>query len=585
MRKILIIFIILAVGGYFALKHVMKTNLAVNNRVNNIIDRAAGLTAPVIDAFNNIKKAGIEKIDTLKNGISKETASVASKDTGKTVAIYLKHGNVINGTLLRQTKDEYVVDLKGEEFVIRASQVSRIEHKTQKDIEWPYKNDIVVKKKSGIVCDGKITKVDNEEVTLAFDEGGGSMEMGIPCKDIEYLIFAPVCNKETEETERNLKKLFPKMTMSKEGNITIFTDSYVKKAAVFKKILRSGYTETYLKFFPLFKDRKPLFQNFVVVFDDPVTYVESTGAPPYYLGFFDPTERILYLYDEFGDRIETMVFEMITGATGVVDKETADFKKVLDIDKRYDDFIDGQVKEFKDRFWKTFNLYKGTYTEKTRLVLRHELTHELFHNWGLQSVIISRPKLNKEKLIEKKKEFIETKDWEKKRKLLDEMMKMEKPKEIDMVVAQSWLAEGLATYCATEPIGSIDNELLFSFQDAMAKNKLNPIEFFTNFEKGSFNGIMPEAVYNSYAQSWLFTNFLMTKYQDQFIEYQKKMAESATAGQDNLAILLKLLNKDLPTLENEFLEYAKTYPKADDPFVKRYMENYEIWADLLSSHF
>jgi hypothetical protein len=97
--------------------------------------------------------------------------------------------------------------------------------------------------------------------------------------------------------------------------------------------------------------------------------------------------------------------------------------------------------------------------------------------------------------------------------------------------------------------------------------------------------MVSEAVLASYAQSWLFTSFLMAKYYDQFIEYQKKMAEPKNAGRDNLALLLLCLKKDLPTLENEFLEYAKTYPRAEDPSVKRYVENYSVWADLLSSHF
>jgi len=189
--------------------------------------------------------------------------------------------------------------------------------------------------------------------------------------------------------------------------------------------------------------------------------------------------------------------------------------------------------------------------------------------------------------MEKRKEFIEATDWENKKKLLDEMMKMEKPEEIEMAVAESWLAEGLATYCATEPVGKIDEDLLYTFQDAVSKKELNPIEFFTSFEKGSFVGIALKSKYNLYAQSWAFTCFLMAKYPSQFVDYQEKIAEKITKEdkKDNLTLLLACLGKNLLDLGKEFDEYMRGYQKTEDPFVKRYIEVYDIWRDLLESHF
>ena len=593
MKKVVFVIILLLVAGgilvYPKLKERLKTDLALNSRVSAITDKIDAVRDGVTASVEKFGKSCSHGKKILENMIH---TSLESGKPDKSVELTLKYGGVIRGKLLAEDVNQYVIDWGENKFAVTKQDVNSIKYITRRDVEWPYKNDIVVKKTNGVVCDGKIVGLNDKNVTLSFEEGGGGMEMDIPRSEIYSLIFAPVCNKETEETEKHIKELFPKMKTYKEGNITLFTDSYVKKAEWCQKVARTLYAELYFKFFALFKDKKPQFQNFIVIFDDPIDYVDNTGMPWYIPGYFDPSERVLYLYNMFGERIEEMLFTMLTSATETIYTEIDKKKKELNIDKRYDIFIDGMTKEFTDRFWKAHSIYKKTLTDETKATLRHELTHEIFHNWGLQSVIISKPDINKEKLKEKRKEFIDATDWQKKKKLLDEMMNMEKPEEIEMAVAESWLAEGLATYCATEPIGSIDGDLLFVFQDAVAKEELNPIEFFTGFEKGSFNGVVLKSKYNLYAQSWAFTCFLMTKYPDQFIDYQKKIAEKIAkedkkgikSKQDNLTLLLACLNKNLPDLEKEFDLYMSSYKKTEDPFVKRYMEMYDIWRDLLESH-
>ena len=587
MKKTVFIIVLLLVAGgilgYHAFKKRLSTDLAFNSRVSVIIDKINTVRDAAIASGGKFEKIYSKGKKILKNMIH---ISSESGEPNESVELRLKHGGVIRGKLLTKTGDQYVINWGGNKFVVKKQDVGSIKYITRRDIEWPYKNDIVVKKTNGVVCDGKIIGLDDKKVTLSFEEGGGEMELGIGRSEIYSLIFAPVCNKETDETEERVKELFPKMKVYKEGNITLFTDSYVKTAERCQKVARTLYTELYFKFFTLFKDRKPQFQNFIVLFDDPIDYVDNTGMPPYIPGYFDPSERVFYLYNMFGGRMEEMLFTMLTSATGAIYKEVDTKKKELNIDERYDIFIDGMTKDFTDRFWKVQNIYKKSLTDETKSTLRHELTHEIFHNWGLQNIIISRPNVNKEKLMEKRKEFIEAADWEKKKKLLDEMMKMEKPEEIKMIVAESWLAEGLATYCATEPIGGINEDLLFAFQDAVNKKELNPIEFFTGFEKGSFAGVILNSKYNLYAQSWAFTRFLMAKYPSQFIDYQEKIAEKIAKEdkKDNLTLLLACLGKDLSDLEKEFNEYMRGHQKAEDPFVKRYIEVYNVWRDLLESH-
>ncbi|MCX5667281.1 MAG: hypothetical protein NTY34_03090 [Candidatus Omnitrophica bacterium] len=585
-KAVFIIILLLAAGcilGYFIFKERMSTNLAFNSKVSIVADKIYALRDTAIASGEKFKKIISKGEKTLKNTVH---ASSGSGGPGGDVELRLKHGGVIRGKLLREADDQYMIDWRGDKFTVKKQDVKSIKNITQRDIEWPYKNDIIVRKINGVICDGKIISLDDKAVTLSFEEGGGGMELGVPRTEINSLIFAPVCNKDTDETEEHIKELFPKMKIYKEGNITLFTDSYVNTAKWCQKITRALYAELYFKFFTLFKDRKPQFQNFIVLFDDPIDYIDSTGMPPYIPGYFDPSERVLYLYNMFGERAEEMLFTMLTSATDAVYKDVEKQKKKLNIDERYDIFIDGRTKEFTDRFWRVKDIYKRSLTDETKSTLRHELTHEIFHNWGLQNIITSKPVVNKEKLIEKRKEFIEATDWEKKKKLLDEMMKMGKPEEIEMAVAESWLAEGLAAYCATEPAGGIDEDLLFTFQDAVSKEGLNPIEFFTGFEKGSFVGIALKSKYNLYAQSWAFTCFLMAKYPSQFVDYQKKIAEKITKEdkKDNLTLLLACLGKNLSDLGKEFDEYMRGYQKAEDPFVKRYIEVYDVWRDLLESH-
>jgi hypothetical protein len=163
-------------------------------------------------------------------------------------------------------------------------------------------------------------------------------------------------------------------------------------------------------------------------------------------------------------------------------------------------------------------------------------------------------------------------------------MKKEEYRDTEIASAQSWLSEGIATYCATEPIGAVDENWLFIYQDASRKGEVNPIEFLTNFRVGSFPGLVHKAVLGSYAQSWALASFLMEKYPDQFMAYQARFASDRPKdGEEELQWLLSSIGKDLPALEKEFALYMKAYPAVEDPDVKRYMRYYKVWDDLMAS--
>ena len=585
MKRLAIIAVIaLTIAGVLFFKAQLKTNLSLNARWAAVYGKIEDVRNGIVDIF----KKGGKKLQAASRVISSISAkSDLTPETTKAVKLILKHGGIIEGALLEKGKDFYVVDWKGEKTRISASQVKSAEFKTKKDVDWPYKNNIVLKKTNGIIIDGKIAKADPEAVTMAFDEGGGELEMSIKRQEIDHLIFAPVYNKHASQTEASLRTQFPKMKVYKEGNITIFTDSYDTWAKQYQKTVRAQYTDIYLKFFKVFKDRKAQNQEFIVVFDDFGDYCEyalTDGVPGWLaVGYFEPVNKVLYVFNAFGTRMEKMVFDVIVGKTGKrVDQIVNVVKK--HVDERYHIFIDGQVKELTDRYWDVYSLFRAELTELTMSVLRHEFTHEMFNGWGLQNIIVYKPNIDNAKLARKKKEILDTKDWKKKEELLMSLMNMRKPEDdIEIESAQSWLNEGLATYCETEPIGSIDKERLFTFQEMNRKTGINPIEFLTSFKIGSFRGLTHKAKLDAYAESWAFTTFLMNKYPDGFMDYQIAMAKDVAVQKDDLGILLKSLGKDLPSIEKEFVEYMRSYETVDDPDVASFMKYYNIWSDLLQS--
>ncbi len=587
MRKLVIMMIFIALivagsrAGYRAFKTELRTNLALNTTVANFTDKIDEARTGVADTFSNLKK----KCKKLFKSISIRPASRQKPVQG--IVLYFKKGGVISAKLLEKTKNAYTVEWKGEKFTIDVNKIDRVEYKTQKDLEWPHKNDVVVKRTNGVILDGEIIDVGEDKLTLLYREGGGRLELGVDRKDVEYLMFAPVYNRESREIEARLKELFPKMKFYKEGNVTIITDSYIRWVNTYKKTINAKYTELYLTFFELFKDERPQNQNFVVIFDDFLNYAEYalTDGVPFWMavGYFDPIGKVLYLFNAFGEKMEKMVFDVIVGKTGKsIDEIVGAVKKT--VDERYHVFIDGQVKEITDRYWDTYSFYKGELTAMTLETLRHEFTHEVFHNWGFQNIILSKPNIDEKELVEKKKEFLETKDCKKKEELLNSLIRIrkEEAEDLDMDAAQSWLAEGIATYCETDPIGSINEMWLFVYQEMARKNEVNPTEFLTTFKLGSFPGLCPKAMLNAYGQSWALTTFLMKKYQKEFLSYQKRLINQKHEGdEDELTWLLQCLDKDLPTLEREFSEYMATYEKVDDPDVKRFMRLHKIWSDLL----
>lgn len=501
---------------------------------------------------------------------------------GDKVALYFKDGSTMIGELVEITKDEYIINWKGQETIVFAHQVERIgspKEALQKqrvfsdeDISewWPFENDIAVRLTNSSVLDAKIKDVGEDRITLLYLVDGGSAEQDIERSKVEHLIFKPVENKESQRVEKMLKELFPKMKFHKFGNFTIVSDSDILWIKECSQVLKNAYTNIYFKFFDLLKDRKPQVQNYVVIFDSFIDFVEyavTDGVPGWMVaGYFSPEDKVLYLFNILGKEMQKILFEAMVGESGRKIDEI-----VENIDSYYDDryniFIEGEAKAVKDKYWEAYSYYKNLFREATLSTLRHEFTHQIFYNWGLQNIVLSEARKDRDKLITKKKEFLETEDYNKKAEIVKSIISMRgKGEALDMKAANSWLAEGMATYCEVSPIGSRNDQWLFLYQKAAREKRVNPIEALTVYKMGSFPGVYPESMLYMYAQSWAYVHFLMDRYPKEFMEYQRRMAKKAAEGQEDINWLLECVGKDLRTLDAEFAEYMNRFEELEDPF-------------------
>jgi len=557
------------------------------------------MKAPAIKVINLLDGARyrLNKIpEMIKRPFSKDEPLSAQKPAGEKVALYFRDGSVMKGELLSETEIEYFILWKGSEYAVYKERIERIVRGQEaseggsllsdEEIarDWPYKNDVVIRLTNRSVLDARIEDVSEDKVSIVYTiDGGGYIEQDVERSKIEYLIFKPVLNQESLEIERSLKKLFPKMTFYNEGGFTIVTDSYTTWVKKYKLTLRQVYTDLYLDFFKLFKTNHPHVQNFVVIFDDYADFLEyaiADGVPGWAVaGYFMPDEQVLYLFNVLGDRFSELLFEAFVGESGrSIDTIVERIEGV--VDKRYHIFIGGQAKKIKDKFWEAYSYYKGMYRGWTMSTLRHEFTHEVLHNWGLQSITISKTDADRDRLAEKKKEILEAGDYKKKAGLIKALISLRSSgDQPDFKAANSWLAEGMATYCETYPMGSQNNRWLYLYQDMVRNGQVYPIESLTYYKIGSFPGVCPDAMLYLYAQSWAFVTFLMARYPDEFMDYQIKMAKDAAEELQDIEWLLAATGKKLKVLQQEFEAYMNTYEEVEDPYIRDYMRVRSIFKD------
>jgi hypothetical protein len=569
----------------FTSKMIAKTGagLAVDGAVYRVKDFFAGAFPGVRDFIS--KKA-------------KEMMKARwAPDPEKAITLHLTNGSAISGEFVRETDKGYTIFWQDGEVTFYHDEIERVERGEVVEAggeylfdpevaeEWPYKSTTAVIMTNGTAIDAAVTDVSEESVSVGYEvEGGGRIEQDLERKKVEYILAKPVDNKLSRDTERRLKELFPKMSFYKEGSTTIVTDSYITWVREYRTTIRWAFRNIYLRFFKLFKGREPQIQNFVVIFDDYNDFVEyavADGVPGWMVyGYFHPDDKALYLYNFLGDKYADFLFEVLIGRTSdYINKQVDAYKEMTG--GRYEHAIEGLGDEIKDKIWRYYNMIKADLGHRTISTLRHEFAHEVFSNYGLQGVILSKTRGQKDELTRKKKEFLETKDIEKKRKMLMDLIALAgRNADIEMQAANSWLSEGAATYCETDPPGEESKLWLFTYQKMKRENAVYPIEHLTLYKIGSFPGMYPEAMFYAYAQSWALFTFLMDRYPEEFLRYQEKMASEKAEGQQDISWLLEETGKDVRTLQDEFTAYMDGYDKLEDPFAVTYEKLLNIFNEF-----
>ena len=509
--------------------------------------------------------------------------------------IYLKNGSAISCVIVSEDANFVVAKWQGGTITFNQNEIATIERKRQigdnKGIfvpeettkkDWEYENNPVIQLKNQQIIDAQVKEVRRYSIILQEDLGQGAyIDHEIEKRRIESLLFKPVRNIESDRIEERLRSQFPKMRFYRDGMVTLVTDSSGSSLKIIKKVIRDQTKTLYLEFPELFRNRQPLHQHYVVVFDSMMDYYQiaiTDGIPPWACpGYFAPTQKVLFMMNYIGDEFTDFLYEAVTGVREVMDAGGEDAKKRLD--RRYHAQIDGIVQDVKVKWENAVAFMRGLFMRETLVTLRHEITHEFFHNWGVQTIVVSKMKEPDEELIEKKRKLLETDDPKKKRELITEILGMrrkESKKEIQIEAANSWFVEGLAEYASTSALGDLNKHRLFVVKEARRKSELLPIEHLTVYKMGSFLGVADEVSLSAYAQSWSLVDFLMNQHRDGFIRYLERMAQEQAEGFEDIQWLLDEVNKGLRELEAEWHAYIDSYEEIQDPQIEQWFRVREI---------
>lgn len=149
--------------------------------------------------------------------------------------------------------------------------------------------------------------------------------------------------------------------------------------------------------------------------------------------------------------------------------------------------------------------------EQTRMTIRHEGAHQLFFTYGVHS-----------------RHHAEN----------------------------SWLIEGLATYCETVPPGGPQAQRMSVLKNAQAKDRLIPLSELVNSRspKGLYAFWGDKRVQLAYAESWALVGFLMRdRYREAFFDYLAFVRDpahiDALAATPRIKLLAEALDMDVAELE------------------------------------
>jgi len=520
--------------------------------------------------------------------------------------IYLRNGGAISGELVSKTAQEVVLRVDYGTVGFQRAEIQRIVQGTQpaggsdgnltmpwegahQRPVWPHQHPVVIRLMKGTIVDSAVASVTPATVvvtrTLA---GGGTVEQTIQRKEIDQLLFRPIRNEPSATIEQELRALFPDMHWYEEGMFTIVTDSAPPTVKDYRRTIRELATDWYLTFFPLARRRTPSVQQHVVIFEDWQRYIDyaaTDGVPGWLMvGYFQPQRSVLYGFNLLGERFSALLEDVYLGQfRRARDRVSAQIKGA-----REEIFIGGKLSEFLQKFETAHAMVRQTYGQLGLGILRHELTHAMFHNWQLQHVVLSKMPQQDAKedqaAIQTKRQYLQSGSEQEKRQLLEELLKQRSATPLPHVEADnSWFVEGLAGYMESTPVGRPNLERLADVQEARRRRQLLPLEFLHAFRLGSFPGMATPSMLQAYAQSWALCHFLMHRHPKEFLAYLDRLArERPRANDDTLAWLLDLLGVELRPLEQEFLAYLDQFPPENPAWFKQFEEFLTLREELVA---
>jgi len=527
-----------------------------------------------------------------------ETTPTVAAVSAAPVTLHLKNGGVVSGTLAHETPQAVILVLEEGEVGFQRGEIERMIkgaspagdalampwEGAHRKAQWPYRSDIVVKLKKGTVVDAPLTAVSPTGLLLSQRlENGGQVEQTIARTDVEHLLFKPVRNARSDEIETQLKELFPSMSWHEEGAFTIVTDSPGPAVKEYRRTVRELATDWYLTFFPLVKDQTPHVQHYIVVFENFDTYIEyaaADGVPGWLaVGYFHPDDQVLYCFNTLGEKFSELLYDAFLGQfRGARDRIAAQVKGT-----QYELTVEGQISEFLQKLESAHSTLRQSYGQMGEDILRHELTHSLFHSRGLQNIVLSRMSDDGGETVKKKRQYLQATDTSEKRRLLEELLRQQSTDALpEIQAANSWVVEGLAGYMEPWPVGEPNLERLAEIQEAKGKQQVLPLEFLNAFQIGSFRGMATQSKLYAYAQSWALCHFLMQRHPEAFLAYQERLArEQPKDGEDTLAWLLEALGiSDLRALEAEFDAHLSQFPKEDPAWLKQWQFFIDLEREL-----
>lgn len=526
-------------------------------------------------------------------------STVLYVDPEKQVTLYLNNGGIVTGELVSDVPSGITLRWDYGDVDFRRAEIRRVVKGKQDTDEddvampwegkgeaWPYQHDVVVRLMKGSVVDGEITSVTAQEVIVSqVLPSGGQIEHTVQRADIDQLLFKPIRDERSKQLEENLRTIFPTMRVQEEGFFIIITDSTPPNVKDYLRTTRELATDWYLTFFSLAGHRKPTVPVYLVIFDDFESYIEyalTDGIPGWLApGYFSPNDQALYGFNFLGERFSELLYEVYLGQFRTMrDQVSVQLKG-----SGYQETVEGILGEFVHKLEAAHARLRQVYWQTSADILRHELTHALFHSWQLQTVVLSQMEPEQGKTeAEQKAKYLKESDIEKKRQLLDGLLAQESQgPPIQARAANAWYIEGLAGYMEPTPLGGANQRRLAEIQKARAEQQIVPMEFLHAFQLGSFRGMTTQSKRYAYAQSWALCHFLMQRYPKPFLEFLERLAGKAPGpDEDTLPWLITSIDKDQRELESEFLAYVDAFPPEDPPWLKQMQDFLDLRAELLA---